>query len=182
MKPTKYIAFLRGINIGGHRVKMEYLRQLFSELQVTNVRSYIQTGNIFFETAETDRAILTRKIEQRLFAALGYEVPIFLRTIAEIEHAIEINPFKEIETTTDTRFCIIFIPQSLPGNLKLPLSSPKNDYEILQATSGEVFCVMRLINERPSNPAAFIEKICKVKTTTRFFETTIKILQAAKSV
>jgi hypothetical protein len=40
---------------------------------------------------------------------------------------------------------------------------------------------MRLINNRPSNPAAYIEKICKVKTTTRFFGTTIKILQAAKS-
>ncbi len=62
----KYIAFLRGINIGGHQVKMEQLRELFRKLGLTDVRSYIQSGNIFFETAETDRVRLTRKIEQHL--------------------------------------------------------------------------------------------------------------------
>lgn len=181
MKATKYIAFLRGINVGGHRVKMEQLREIFSELGFTNARSFIQSGNIFFETTETNRAALTGKIEQHLLAALGYEVPVFLRTIAEVEHALQLDPFKDIEATSDTRFLIVFIPQPLPDDLKLPLSSPKNDYEILQATPGEVFIVMRQINDRPGNPAAFIEKTCKVKTTSRFFGTTVKILEAAKS-
>jgi hypothetical protein len=83
--------------------------------------------------------------------------------------------------TADTRFLITFIPQPLPVDFKLPLVSPKNDFEILRATSGEVFIVMRLVNGRPGNPAAFIEKTCQVKTTTRFFGTTAKMLQAAKS-
>lgn len=178
----KYVAFLRGINIGGHQVKMERLRELFRELGFADVRSYIQTGNVFFETTETNRANLTRKIEQHLYAALGYEVPIFLRTFSEVESALQLEPFSHLEATSDTRFLITFIPQPLPDDFKLPLISPKNDFEILQATSGEVFIVMRLINGRPNNPAAFIEKICKVKTTTRFFGTTIKILQAAKNV
>lgn len=181
MVVTKYIAFLRGINVGGHRVKMERLRELFAELGLTGVRSYIQSGNIFFETSVTDCVALTSRIEQRLSAALGYEVPVFLRTIAEVEHALGHAPFKHLEATPDTRFVITFIPQPLPDNFQLPFTSPKNDYDILQATSGEVFIVMRLINDRPSNPAAFIEKTCKVKTTSRFFGTTIKILQAARS-
>jgi uncharacterized protein (DUF1697 family) len=182
MKTTRYIAFLRGINVGGHRVKMEQLRELFAELGLAEVRSYIQTGNIFFETVENDRARLTRKIEEHLLAALGYEVPVFLRTIAEVEAAIRLDPFKRIEATSETRFLITFIPQPLNGALKLPLLAPKNDFEILQATNGEVFIVMRLINGRPGNPAAFIEKTCKVKTTSRFFDTTVKILEAAKGV
>ncbi len=187
MKTTKYIALLRGINIGGHRVKMDHLRELFSNIGVANVRSYIQTGNIFFETLDADatnraaRAALTGKIEQHLSTALGYEVPVFLRTIAEIERALQLDPFKHIEPSPDTRFLITFIPQSLPDSLKLPLSSPKGDYEIIHATSGEVFSVLRLIDGRPSNPAAFIEKTYKVKTTSRFFGTTIKILGAAKN-
>ena len=180
MKTTKYIAFLRGINIGSHNVKMEQLRALFCELGLTGVRSYIQSGNVFFETAEANRARLTRKIEEHLFAALGYEVPTFLRTVAEVEHALQLDPFKQMEMTTDTRLLITFITQPLPDDLKLPFSSPKGDFEILQATPGEVFIVMRLINGRPGNPAAFIEKTCKVKTTSRFFGTTAKILQAAK--
>lgn len=182
MKTIKFIAFLRGINVGGHRVSMERLRELFSESGLDRVRSYIQTGNIFFETTKADRAALTKEIEQHLFAALGYEVPVFLRTIAEVERALQLDPFKHIEPAIDTRFCITFIPQPLHDDLKLPFTLPKNDYEILQATQGEVYSVMRITNGRPGNPAAFIEKSCKVKTTTRFFGTTIKILQAAKTV
>jgi uncharacterized protein (DUF1697 family) len=181
MRTVKYIAFLRGINIGGHQVKMEQLREFFRESGFNSVRSYIQTGNIFLETTESDRAALTRKIEQHLFDVLGYEVPTFLRTISEVENALQLDPFKHLEATTDTRFLITFIPQPLPDDFKLPFVSPKKDFEILQATSGEVFIVMRLVNGRPSNPAAFLEKTCKVKTTSRFFGTTAKILQAAKS-
>ena len=93
MKTTNYIAFLRGINIGGHNVKMEHLRELVGELGLTHVRSYIQSGNVFFETTEADRACLTRKIEEHLRAALGYEVPTFLRTVAEVERALRLDPF-----------------------------------------------------------------------------------------
>jgi len=182
MESVKYIALLRGINIGGHRVKMERLRELFAELGVSNVRSYIQTGNIFFETAKTDRAALTEQIERHLFAALGYEVPTFLRKIEEIENAVELDPFKEIEATLDTRFLITFIPKPLPDDFDLPRLSPKNDYEILRATGGEVFSVLKVTGGSPSNPAALIEKTCKMKTTSRFFGTTIKILQAAKDI
>lgn len=182
MRTVKYIALLRGVNIGGHRVKMEQLRELFRELGFSNVRSYIQTGNVFFETADGDRAALTRKIERHLNMALGYEVPTFLRTISEVENALRLDPFKQLAATPDTRFLITFIPQPLPVDFKLPFVSPKNDFEILQATPGEVFILMRLVNDRPGNPAALIEKTCQVKTTTRFFGTTAKILQAAKSV
>jgi uncharacterized protein (DUF1697 family) len=180
MEKQTYIALLRGINIGKRRVKMEQLRALFSGLGLAAVRSYIQTGNIFFESADADRDALARRIEQHLAAALGYEVPVFLRTIAEVEHALQLDPFKHLEATPDTRFLITFISRPLPVDLKLPLTSPGNDYEILQATPGEVFSLLRIIDGRPSNPAPLIEKSCKGKTTSRFFGTTIKILQAAK--
>ncbi len=71
----RYIAFLRGINVGGHRVKMERLRQIFTEIGLTNVRSYINSGNLFFDTNEKDRKISTKMIEQHLYSTLGYEVP-----------------------------------------------------------------------------------------------------------
>ena len=181
MESAKYIAFLRGINIGGHRVKMERLRELFAELGFADVRNYIQTGNIFFETEKTDRATLTEQIEQHLFENLGYEVPTFLRTIEDVEGAVNLEPFKHIELTADTRFLITFIPKPPPADFILPFVSPKNDYEILQATSGEVFSLLKIINGSPSNPAALIEKTWKMKTTSRFFHTTIKILEAAKN-
>src|SRR5579872_787535 len=75
----RYIAFLRGINVGGHTVKMERLRQLFTELGLAHVRTYIQSGNVFFETTDSDRARVTGTIEEHLHKVLGYEVPVFLR-------------------------------------------------------------------------------------------------------
>lgn len=181
MKTTKYVALLRGINVGGHRVKMERLRELFAGLDFENVRSYIQTGNVFFEISDDDRAALTAKIERHLFENLGYETPTFLRTVEELERAIELAPFKEIELTSDTRFLITFIPKPLPADFNLPFVSPKNDYEILRATGGEVFSVLKIIDGRPSNPVALVEKAGKMKTTSRFFHTAVKILEAAKN-
>jgi uncharacterized protein (DUF1697 family) len=59
---TQYVAFLRGINVGGHNlVKMEDLRQLFLSLGFNNVKSYINSGNIIFETSEIDSNALPKE-------------------------------------------------------------------------------------------------------------------------
>ena len=177
---TTYIAFLRGINIGGHRVSMERLRALFVELNVARVRSHIQTGNIFFDTHDIDRAALTLKVEQHLQSALGYAVPTFLRTVTEVEQVVRIDPFRGVEPTPDTRFLVTFIRQPLPDTFILPLASSKGDYEVIGATPGEVFSVLHRIGDRPTDPVSFIERTCKIKTTSRFYPTLVKILAAAK--
>ena len=81
---SRYIALLRGINVGGHRVTMERLRELFSELGFASVETFIASGNVIFETDESDTAALEKKIEAYLKQALGYEVATFLRTPREL--------------------------------------------------------------------------------------------------
>jgi uncharacterized protein (DUF1697 family) len=173
-----YIALLRGINVGGHAVRMERLRELFTELGFTRVRTYIQSGNVFFETEQADRKILTQTIEQHLQQALGYEVPVFLRTIAELEQIVALDPFQRVSVTPDMRTCIVFTSDIIPKTLDLPLRSAKNDMEIIHTTDYEAFTVWYLINGRP--PAGQGFKVLGDRTTTRFFHTTAKILQAAK--
>ena len=173
-----YIALLRGINVGGHTVKMERLRELFMELGFSNVRTYIQSGNVFFETAQTDRSTLTQMIERHLLNALGYEVPVFLRTIPELEQIIELDPFQHLNVTPDMRLCVVFTSEKIPKTLALPLRSSKNDIEIVHTTDYEAFMVWYLINGRP--PAAQSFSVLGDRTTTRFFHTLAKILQAAK--
>lgn len=125
--------------------------------------------------------MLTASIERHLAAALGYAVPTFLRTIAEVEQAIKRDPFRGIEVTPDTRLLVTFIPQALPDTLVLPHASPRGDYEVLSATHGEVFSVLRRIVDRPIDPVRFIERTCKMMSTSRFYSTLVKILEAAKS-
>ena len=174
-----YIAFLRGINVGGHVVKMEHLRGLFAELGLANVRTYIQSGNVFFESPDDDRKALAQRIEQHLREALGYNVPVFLRTVAELEHILALNPFKNINVTPDIRLCVMFLAEPVAKDLALPLRSPKDDSEIVQMTELEAFVVWYLIKGRPPG-SNFLDKTLGRNTTTRFFHTTAKILEAAK--
>ena len=180
MKPIKYIALLRGINVGGHNVPMARLRELFAELGFDNVRTYIQTGNVFFESGETDAAGLTDKIEHHLQMALNYEVPTFVRTVEQLAETLAVAPFDRIELTPETRHLIVFISGTLPADLKLPLFSPKGDYELVGLTPGAVFVVVHLINGKFAS-SNFLEKTYGVQTTVRFYHTATKILAAAEA-
>lgn len=177
-----YIAFLRGINVGGHRVKMERLRELFSELGFSNVRTHIQTGNVFFETSETDRLALTSRIEAHLHRELGYEVPTFLRTHDELEKSLALKPFKDVEVTPETRLMILFTDTPLKTDEPLPIASAKNDMKIVALSPGEIFLVIRLINGKWGNMTPFFKKVfgTSPSNTGRFYDTTIKILKAAQ--
>lgn len=176
-----YIAFLRGINVGGHRVTMEVLRRLFTELGLTNVRSYIQSGNLFFDTPEQeDRTLLTARIELHLQQALGYAVPAFLRSPKELDHLLALNPFRHLTVTDDMRLCLMFLSEPAPTGLILPLRSPKADMEIVHLTDREAFVIWYIIDGRAPATMSFLDKTLGRRTTTRFFPTAAKILEAAK--
>lgn len=89
---TRYIAFLRAINVGGRVVKMDALRDLFSSLGLSNVETFIASGNVIFES-RASAATLEKKIEASLESALGYPVSTFLRTGAEIHSIASHQPF-----------------------------------------------------------------------------------------
>lgn len=175
---TRYIAFLRGINVGGHNVKMDRLRELFSELGLDNVRSYIASGNIFFETEDEDRQSLSTRIERHLHEALGFEVPVFLRTVFEVEAILTQEPFKDIELDADKRFCVVFTDQPLDERMELPAHSSKNDMDIVAVNTYEAFVVWHIIKGRPPS-GKFPQTVLPVRNTTRFFHTLEKILKAA---
>ena len=177
---VRYIALLRAINVGGHTVSMEKLRGLFAELNLKNVRSYIQTGNVFFESTE-NRDDLQIKIEQHLRKNLGYDVPTCLRTVEEFEHALASAPFKDTTPDPEDRYLIVFLSSPMPKDTQFPLVSPKQEYEIVGATGQEAFVIMHLLNGKPGNPI-YLEKMLTVKATSRFYHTSVKILTAAKNV
>jgi uncharacterized protein (DUF1697 family) len=142
---TQYIALLRGINIGGHQVKMERLRALFSELQLAQVRSYIQTGNIFFTSEEIDTQELRAHIETHLRSTLGYEVATSLRTLAELETLVASDPFKGIEVTSEMRLAVMFLAEPVPI-ISLPYKTPDGAFEVTSMTSKELFVIWHLQN------------------------------------
>ncbi len=109
MKPDvpRYVALLRGINLGKRRVKMDELRAHFETLNFTNVSTFIASGNVLFESRDRDDLKLAVKIERHLLASLGYEVDTFVRSTAEIAAIALAQPFPPavLAAPENTAFC-----------------------------------------------------------------------------
>lgn len=100
----RYIAFLRGINVGGHRVKMDQLRDLFTDLGYAEVSTFIASGNVMFRGPVGEAAAMEMKIEAQLGRSLGYRVDTFVRTPGELASVVAFRPFspEEIEAPGHT--------------------------------------------------------------------------------
>lgn len=172
---NKYFAFLRGINVGRHIIKMEALRDLFYELGYQNIQTYIQSGNVFFESRDTEKLELRNNIEKHLAESLNYEVAVSLRTINEVENIIQQNPFSDIEIADDKRFAVTLLPAPVKIVTSLPYTTKDGGYELISMNATELFVVWHLKNGRPSNSYGQLEKIVGGHGTTRFWHTLIKI-------
>jgi uncharacterized protein (DUF1697 family) len=90
----RYVAFLRGMNLGGRRIKNEELRRHFEEMGFAEVATSRASGNVVFSTPKREaEAKLARRVEAELDARLGYEVPVFLRSIEEVAAIAAHEPF-----------------------------------------------------------------------------------------
>ncbi|HEX2028581.1 MAG TPA: DUF1697 domain-containing protein [Nitriliruptorales bacterium] len=90
-----YVAFLRGINLGGRNVTNDRLRALLEEAGFDHVRTFLSSGNVIFHSGEIDAAGLETRIESRLAEGLGYPVATFVR---DGEHLVEVarhEPFPD---------------------------------------------------------------------------------------
>jgi uncharacterized protein (DUF1697 family) len=91
---SQYVAFLRGMNVGGHRISNVELRAHFEELGFGAVSTFRASGNVAFAAAAEPLAELTARIEAGLAVALGYEVPVFLRSAKEVRKIAAHQPFE----------------------------------------------------------------------------------------
>lgn len=140
----QYIAFLRGINVGGHRVKMTDLRAQFETLGFTNVATFIASGNVIFETADTDTARLQARIEQQLQMGLGYEVATFLRSRAEVAAIATYEPFTPATIDVDTfTLSIMLMAQTPADDLHHQLAAFETPLDAFHVHDREIYWLCR---------------------------------------
>jgi len=93
-----YISLLRGINVSGQKlIRMDALRKVYEDLKLSNVETYVQSGNILFDCASQDAAGLAKRLEAKLASAFGYSVRVFLRDRDEFQRIVAANPFLKNE-------------------------------------------------------------------------------------
>ncbi len=91
----QYVAFLRGINVGGHRVAMTRLCQIVASLGFTETQSFIASGNLLFASARGDVAAMEEELGQAFARELGYAAATFIRTRAEVAAIARVRPFDD---------------------------------------------------------------------------------------
>lgn len=171
-----YVAFLRGINVGGHKlIKMEELAHMFTTLGFSHVRTVIASGNVVFESHEQEEKVLVELIEAHLLLILGYEVKVLLRTIPELQAMVVNNPFKNFLTDKSVKLYVTFLSASPATIPQLPIKSEKDGFEILDIVSREMYIVtFKLPNGRFGNLTS-IEKTFGKYSTTRNWNSIVKI-------
>ena len=170
-----HVAFLRGINVGGHAsVRMSDLQDAFARAGCRNVRTYIQSGNVLFHVPARERPAVLGAIPSKLRHLLDKPDVVF-RTAREIEHLVERAPFKDVEHEPGVKLYVTFLARKPRVTPILPLVSSKEALEVIAIRERDVFIVSR---PKPSGffgfPNAFIEAL-DVLATTRNWTTVTKI-------
>src|ERR1043166_7213535 len=107
---TRYIAFLRGINVGGNKlIKMDALAAAFTAAGFLNVKTYIASGNVIFDSRASNIDGLEKKAERKLLETFGHNIAVVIFSLAELHELIESDVFKRITSHADAMLLVTFL-------------------------------------------------------------------------
>ncbi|MFS4455075.1 DUF1697 domain-containing protein [Maribacter sp. 2304DJ31-5] len=173
-----YIAFLRGINVGGHKkVPMAQLRNVLENEGFSKVRTYIQSGNVVFESDLDSKRALEELIAQSIEKHFGFEVPVLIRTVKEIHEILANNPFDNDKDLANNR--IYFVLLSVIPEPKEVACLREEHYvnEQFKITDTCVYLCCKKGYGQAKLSSNLIERKLKVKATARNFRTMQKLLE-----
>ena len=178
--PT-WVALLRGINVSRQKpIPMERLRSSFASMGFRGVRTYVQSGNVVFETAANIRDALTRKIEEGIHRDFGFSVVVILRTAKELEKIVKTNPFLSEETIEQAKLHVTFLAKPPIKTALKNLETLPTSPDRLRLIGCEIYlyCPDGYGRTKLSNSA--FEKRLSVGATTRNWRTTTVLCEMAR--
>jgi uncharacterized protein (DUF1697 family) len=164
---TKYVALLRGVNVGGaNKVKMEDLRRLVIGLGHSDVQTYLQSGNVVFGSASADPAHVAAGVEKAIADHLALTVTVLLRTRADLAKVLVSNPYLDRDTDL-TKLTVTFLRDRPDPARAAGMPIPKGETAVFTVVGREVYlhCPDGYGRTKLSN--AYIEKKLGLPATTR---------------
>ncbi|CAN1211721.1 DUF1697 domain-containing protein [Tumidithrix helvetica PCC 7403] len=171
----RYIAFLRAINVGGHTVKMDYLRSLFEAMDFSDVSTFIASGNVIFNADSKNAKSLEQTIEQQLKSSLGYDVATFIRTNREVSDLASYKPFTEDALQSALALNIVFLAEPLTKDAIQVLNTLKTEIDDFHTRDREVYWLCKQKQSESTFSNAVFEKKLKLRATFRSASTISKI-------
>lgn len=161
---TRYFAFLRAINVGGHTVKMDLLKSLFEGCGFTDVETFIASGNVIFDSRIADGQKITQTIETRLKEKLGYQVSTFVRNSEDLSAIINNQPFSESD---DANIYIAFLSAAPDGQARDKLYANNTEDNHFHIQDREVYWRCRTRFSDSIFSGAQLEKTLGIPATIR---------------
>lgn len=179
-----YIAFIRGINVGGKNIiKMADLKQMFEGLGFNKVQTYIQSGNVLFRS-EDEEEVINRKIENEIKTRFGLNVSVVLRNADEIEQIITACPYTVEEITkaqalTEAEVFYVALLPKAPTQKNIEIwDSYRTENDEYRIIGREVYLLLKH-SIRDSKLAGSLNKL-GVAATVRNWKTINKLAAMAK--
>lgn len=136
----RYVAFLRGMNLGGRRITNEGLRAEFEALGLEDVATFRASGNVVFSAGKGGEAALTKRIEAGLSDALGYEVPVFLRSCAELAEIAAGEPFEaKLVAASKGKLQVTFLAKAPAAAARKKVLARSTDADRLAISARELY-------------------------------------------
>ena len=173
---TKYVALLRGINVGGNKkVQMSDLKKAFVKIGLRNIKTILASGNVIFESELESIDKLIIEISKMLEHTFKFPIRIMLMKFCDIEKLIALNPYKAIKVTPQTRLYTTFLSEKHKNKLGVNYISHDKSFKIISVTDNTVFSVLDLSISNTPEAMNALEKIYGQNITTRNWNTVLKI-------
>ncbi|MGD8870700.1 MAG: DUF1697 domain-containing protein [Gemmatimonadota bacterium] len=174
-----YVALMRGINVGGkNKLPMKQLTAMFEDLGCTDVRTYIQSGNVVFG-AEPDLAeSVPVEIPRRIDSDLGYSVPVVLRSAADLRAAVDRHPF--VDAAEDTKHLHVGFLADAPTDDQIAKLDPaRSDVDSFDVIGREVHLHVPGGMGRTKLTTGYFDRRLDTVMTVRNWRTVNRLLEMA---
>ena len=180
---TSVISLLRGVNVGSHnKVKMEALRALYLSLKLENVATFIQSGNVVFQTRERSLGAVARHIEDGIEKTFGFRTHVILRTAEEMRGVIARNPFAGRKNIEPSKLLVWFLADEPSAEAREKVLAIKADPEELRMDRRELYIYFPNGMARPKLPMATVDRALKVVGTGRNWNSVLKLMEMAEKL
>jgi len=174
---VEYVAFLRGINVGGRSViKMEDLRKTLESMGFQGVKTVMASGNVRFRAKDKDVAALSTRLAQGFREAFGRDIFVIVRPLDDIRELAARRPLEAVKDVPGARLFVTFFSGS--ADRYAFFAAEEDEYRILSVAHGAICSVLY---EKPGTGAVelmgAIEKAFGQKVTTRSWSTVEKLLK-----
>lgn len=170
----RYIALLRGINVGGHKkILMSDLKSLFESLGFDNVTTYIQSGNVVFHTSEV-KTTLEENISKVIEVKYGFIVPVLVKKASKLQEIVSKCPFSDKKR--EKSYFILLQEKPSEENIEITtaFSHPNEEFHI---TEDCVYIYYAVGAGKAKMGNNFFEKKLKVSATARNYRTMAKLIE-----